>query len=78
MYAIRSYYASNLEIIDWFGEAAPHVRSVALVPLMRDNRAFGMLALGSEDGERFYPEMGTLYVSRIGEMVSAVARRHLG
>lgn len=69
---------TNLEVIDWFGEAAPHIRSVALVPLMRDDRAFGMLALGSEDGERFYPEMGTLYVSRIGEMVSAVARRHLG
>ncbi len=69
---------SNLEVVDWFGEAAPHIRSVALVPLMRDNRVFGMLALGSEDAERFYAEMGTLYVSRIGEMVSAVVRRHLG
>ncbi|QID16615.1 DUF484 family protein [Nitrogeniibacter mangrovi] len=68
----------NLEIIDWFGEAAPHVRSVALVPLMRDGRAFGMLAMGSEDAERFYAEMGTLYVTRIGDMVSAVMRSHLG
>ncbi|MCB1940015.1 MAG: DUF484 family protein [Rhodocyclaceae bacterium] len=68
----------NLEIIDWFGEAAPHIRSVALVPLMRDKRVFGLLALGSEDDERFYPEMGTLYLKRIGEMVSATALRHLG
>lgn len=66
------------EIVAWFGEASSHIRSVALVPLMREQRVFGMLALGSEDAERFYAEMGTLYVSRIGEMVSAVVRRHLG
>lgn len=69
---------NNLEVIEWFGEAGPHVRSVALVPLNRDGRVFGMLAMGSEDSERFYPEMGTLYVERIGEMISAVMRRHLG
>ena len=68
----------NQDIVSWFGEAAPHVRSVALVPLMRDKRVFGLLALGSEDGERFYAEMGTLYVSRIGEMVSSVVQRYLG
>lgn len=68
----------NHDVVDWFGEAAPHVRSVALVPLMRDKRAFGLLALGSEDAERFYPGMGTLYVMRIGEMVSSVVQRYLG
>jgi hypothetical protein len=36
---------------------------VALVPLRRDDKTFGLLALGSEDPERFYPEMGTLYVT---------------
>lgn len=66
------------EITDWFGEAAPHVRSVALVPLKHDARVFGLLAMGSEDAERFYAEMGTLYVSRIGEMVSAAVQRRLG
>ncbi|MCK6519748.1 DUF484 family protein, partial [Myxococcota bacterium] len=48
------------------------------VPLRRDNKTFGLLALGSEDPERFYPEMGTLYVTRIGEMVSASLVRQLG
>ena len=54
----------------WFGEAADHVRSMALVPLGQ-TAAFGLLALGSEDARRFYPEMGTLYLRRIGELCAA-------
>jgi len=54
----------------WFGEAAPHLKSFALVPLVRDGLTFGVVALASEDAQRFYPEMGTLYLARIGELVS--------
>ena len=54
----------------WFGEAAEHVRSLALVPLGQGN-VFGLLALGSEDAQRFYAEMGTLYLRRIGELCAA-------
>lgn len=54
----------------WFGEAAPHLKSFALVPLARDQLNFGVVALASEDPKRFYPEMGTLYLARIGELVS--------
>ena len=54
----------------WFGEAAGHVRSLALVPLGH-TAVFGLLALGSEDAQRFYPEMGTLYLRRIGELCAA-------
>jgi uncharacterized protein YigA (DUF484 family) len=54
----------------WFSEAAEHVRSVALVPLGQ-TAVFGLLALGSEDPKRFYPEMGTLYLRRIGELCAA-------
>ena len=36
-----------------------------------------MLALGSEDAQRFYPEMGTLYLRRIGELVSAALLRFI-
>jgi uncharacterized protein YigA (DUF484 family) len=53
--------------LPWFGEAAEHVRSMALVPLGQA-AVFGLLALGSEDPERFFPEMGTLYLRRIGEL----------
>ena len=54
----------------WFGEAAEHIRSIALVPLGQ-TAIFGVLALGSEDPKRFFPEMGTLYLRRIGELCAA-------
>jgi uncharacterized protein YigA (DUF484 family) len=54
----------------WFGEAAAHVRSLALVPL-GETALFGMLVLGSEDPKRFYAEMGTLYLRRVGELCAA-------
>ncbi|HRP96890.1 MAG TPA: DUF484 family protein [Rhodocyclaceae bacterium] len=68
----------HLEVLEWFGESAPHVRSVALVPLRRDAELHGLLVLASEEGQRFYPEMGTLYLSRIGELAAAALRRLLG
>jgi len=49
---------------------------VALMPL-RDEVCFGMLALGSEDVMRFYPEMGTLYLKRLGELAGASLARFL-
>jgi len=61
----------------WFGEAAPHLKSFAMVALKRDGRTFGVVALASEDPKRFYPEMGTLYLARIGELVSAALWRFL-
>jgi len=54
----------------WFGESAAHVRSLALVPLGQ-TAVFGLLALGSEDSKRFYADMGTLYLRRIGELCAA-------
>ena len=54
----------------WFGEAAPHLKSFALATLARDGLVFGVVAMASEDAKRFYPEMGTLYLTRIGELVS--------
>jgi len=54
----------------WFGEAAPHVKSFALVGLRVDGAPFGVVALASEDPKRFYPEMGTLYLARVGDLVS--------
>ncbi len=69
---------TNEEVLGWFGDAGPLLRSICLVPLMRDKTPFGLLALGSEEGERFYPEMGTLYVSRIGELVAAAVLGELG
>lgn len=62
--------------LPWFGESAEHVRSIALIPLGA-TKAFGLLALGSEDPHRFYPEMGTLYLRRIGELAAAAVSSRL-
>lgn len=59
-----------------FGEAAPLLKSWSYVPL-RGKETFGLLALASEDAQRFYPEMGTLYLTRIGEIIAACLLRHL-
>jgi uncharacterized protein YigA (DUF484 family) len=56
--------------LPWFRESAEHVRSIALIPLGA-TKPFGLLALGSEDPKRFYPEMGTLYLRRIGDLAAA-------
>jgi uncharacterized protein YigA (DUF484 family) len=58
---------ANFEAAGWFGDATPHIRSVAFIPLRELDETFGMLTLGAEDSLRFYPEMGTLYLKRIGE-----------
>jgi len=62
--------AQGSSFVAWFREAADHIRSLALVPLGQSN-VFGLLALGSEDPKRFYPDMGTLYLRRIGELCAA-------
>jgi hypothetical protein len=62
--------AAGNPFVPWFGEVSEHVRSVALIPLGQ-TAVFGLLALGSEDPQRFFPEMGTLYLRRIGELCAA-------
>jgi len=62
--------AQGNAFVSWFGDAAEHIRSMALVPLGQ-TAIFGLLAMGSEDAKRFYPDMGTLYLRRIGELCAA-------
>ena len=57
------------EVNRWFGEDGPRLRSFALAPL--GTPAFGLLVLASEDGERFYPDMGTVYLSRLADLAAA-------
>jgi uncharacterized protein YigA (DUF484 family) len=70
--------AGTHESLAWFGTAAPSLRSLAQVPLHHANgNCFGLLVMGSEDQHRFYPELGTLYIERIGAMVSNALLRVL-
>jgi hypothetical protein len=67
--------AAGSPFVSLFGEAQEHIRSIALIPLGQ-TRTIGLLALGSEDPQRFYAEMGTLYLRRIGELAAgAVAAK---
>ena len=52
-------------------------KSLALVPLRleADGPAVGLLALGSDDPERFTPEMGTAFLESIGQLASAALHR---
>lgn len=68
--------AEGSMFLPWFRDSAQHVRSIALVPLGA-TRAFGLLALGSEDPQRFYAEMGTLYLRRIGDLAAAALAARL-
>jgi uncharacterized protein YigA (DUF484 family) len=68
--------AAGNPFLAWFGDAKEHVRSIALVPLGQ-TKTFGLLVLGSEDAQRFYAEMGTLYLRRIGELAAAALAARL-
>ena len=58
---------------DWFIDPAA---SVAIVPLQLAH-TIGFLALASDDENRFFGEMGTDFLSKIGEILSAALSRHL-
>ncbi len=57
----------QLEIL--FGAEAGQVNSAVLIPLKSENLS-GILAIGSSDRQRFQQEMGTDFLSRLGELVS--------
>ncbi|MGE5626222.1 MAG: DUF484 family protein [Bacillota bacterium] len=56
-----------------FGDQAERIASSALVPL-GDKGDLGLLAVGSHDAERFSPTLGTAFLTRISELVTAAVR----
>lgn len=62
------------DTLNWFGESAPHLHSFAYLPLRAGDQSIGLLVLASEDVQRFYPEMGTVFLQRIAEIVSSALR----
>ncbi len=63
------------EALGWFGETPP-LRSYAAIPL-KNRHVLGVMLLASEDPQRFYPQMGTLYLQRLGELIAAGVQRLL-
>ena len=68
---------AGFETASWFGIAASHIRSQGLIALRNGGGTIGLSALGSEEPQRFYAGMGTLYLERLGEMASAALARVL-
>jgi len=67
---------TGFEAVSWLEEPAT-VASLALIPLRGSagNPAFGLLVLASPDPQRFHSGMGTDFLARIGELVSAALSR---
>lgn len=81
---MRPYCGSSAgqEAVRWFGERGEQIKSMAQVPLREQGKdggaCFGLLVLASEEVQRFYPDMGVLYLDRIGDIASAALLRVAG
>lgn len=61
----------------WFGEQAAQLHSYAYLPLHAGSETIGLLVLASEDTQRFYPGMGTVFLQRIAEAVGGALHPYL-
>lgn len=63
----------------WFGDHAPHLKSYSLVALRHapGARVIGLLLMASENANRFYADMGTMFLTRIGDVLAHCLMRHL-
>ncbi len=73
---VCAHHAAHDTLV-WFGEAGSHLRSFAYLPLRANGQTIGLLILASEDKERFYPAMGTLFLQRIAETLGSAFRLHI-
>jgi uncharacterized protein YigA (DUF484 family) len=68
--AVAPYESRN-----WFDDPES-CRSFAFLPL-RTSHTFGLLGLASDDPQRFFAGMGTVYLTRLGELASVATARYL-
>jgi uncharacterized protein YigA (DUF484 family) len=59
-----------------FGDQAQAVESAALIPLGKKGQ-IGLLAIGSQESNRFHPGMGTLFLSHLGELLELLLLQYL-
>jgi len=69
---------SGFEAVQWLEEPASAM-SLAMIPLRESGNtgAFGLLVLASPDATRYTADMGTEFLSRVGEIASAALSRLL-
>jgi uncharacterized protein YigA (DUF484 family) len=68
--------APAAEAAGLFGEGEMKLGSYAYIPL-RDGDTIGLLALASEEPQRYHSAMGTLYLTRLGELIACALAAHL-
>ena len=63
-----------------FSEQSDNIVSAALIPLVESvnsSKCYGLLAIGSPDRNRFRADMGTVFLSQLGKVLSRVLKLHL-
>jgi len=56
------------------------IKSAGIVPLSKDKNSkncYGIIAIGSYDSQRFRADMGTLFLSLLGQVLTRILKRHL-
>ena len=64
-----------------FSDYPDAVRSAALIPLVESEsskQCVGLLAIGSQDPQRFRANMGTLFLSHLSHVLTRILKLHLG
>ncbi len=65
---------AGFEAARWLDDPST-VMSLAMVPLRQGDSCFGLLVLGSPDPTRYSADMGTDFLSRIGDVAAAALSR---
>jgi uncharacterized protein YigA (DUF484 family) len=65
---------AGFEAAEWVDNAAA-MTSMAMIPLRHADTCFGMLVLASPDPTRYAADMGTEFLSRLGEVTAAALSR---
>lgn len=65
------------EMLDVLFDDAEAIGSAILMPLGSDADRIGVLGLASESADRFQPDMGTYFVTHIGELLAESIRCHV-
>ena len=56
------------------------IQSAGIVPLAKDENSkncYGIVAIGSYDPQRFRADMGTIFLSLLGQVLTRILKRHL-
>jgi uncharacterized protein YigA (DUF484 family) len=65
---------AGFEAAEWVDDAAA-MTSMAMIPLRQGGTCFGLLVLASPDPTRYAADMGTEFLSRLGEVTAAALSR---